>query len=43
MKNLNAIRPGAQELNESIRRPENILELKVERVMVEPKFDGSFI
>lgn len=43
MKNLNAIRPGAQELNESIRRPENILELKVERVMAEPKFDGSFI
>lgn len=43
MKNLNAIKPAAQELNESVRRPENILELKVERVMAEPKCDGSFI
>lgn len=43
MKNPNAIRPRAQELNESIRRPEHILELKIERLMVEPKFDGSFI
>ncbi len=43
MRNLNAIRPRAQELNENIRRPEDILELKVERVMAEPKFDGSFI
>lgn len=43
MKNPNAIRPGAQELNENIRWPEDILELKMERSMVEPKFDGSFI
>jgi hypothetical protein len=43
MKNPNAIRPRAQELNESIRRPEDILGLKIERLMVEPKFDGSFV
>ncbi len=43
MKNPNAVRPRAQELNESIRRPEHILELKIERLMVEPKFDGSFV
>lgn len=43
MKNRNAIRPRAQELNESIRRPEDILGLKIERLMVEPKFDGSFV
>lgn len=43
MKNPNAVRPRAQELNESIRRPEHILGLKIEQVMVEPKFDGSFI
>lgn len=43
MKNPNAIRPGAQDLNESIRRPEDILELKMERLMAEPKFDGSFV
>ncbi|ODU24114.1 MAG: hypothetical protein ABS95_02355 [Verrucomicrobia bacterium SCN 57-15] len=43
MKNPNAIRPRAQELNESVRRPEDILELKIERLMVEPKFDGCFI
>jgi hypothetical protein len=43
MKNPNAIRPSAQDLNENIRRPEDILELKMERLMVEPKFDGSFI
>lgn len=43
MKNSNAIRPRAQELNESIRRPEDILGLKIERLMVEPKFDGAFV
>jgi len=43
MKNPNAIRPPAQELNESIRRPEDILKLPVRTVMVEPKFDGSFV
>ena len=42
MKNPNAIRPKAQELNETIRRPEDILKLKVGKVMAEPKFDGSF-
>ncbi len=42
MRNPNAIRPQAQELNESIRRPEDILKLPVGPVMVEPKFDGSF-
>ena len=42
MKNPNAIRPKAQELNETIRRPEDILRLKVGKVMAEPKFDGSF-
>jgi len=43
MKNPNAIRPRAQELSECIRRPEHILELKIDKFMVEPKFDGSFI
>ncbi len=43
MKNPHAIRPKAQELNESIRRPEDILGLPIDRLMVEPKFDGSFI
>ncbi len=43
MKNLNAIRPRAQELNEGIRRPQDILDLEIEPVMAEPKFDGSFI
>ena len=43
MKNPNAIRPSAQELNESVRQPEDILNLKMGRVMVEPKFDGSFV
>ena len=42
MKNPNAIRPKAQELNETIRQPEDILKLKVGKVMAEPKFDGSF-
>ena len=43
MKNLNAIRPSPQELNESIRKPAQILDIKPARVMIEPKFDGSFI
>jgi hypothetical protein len=43
MKNPNAIRPGLQELNEAVRRPEHILNLKHERLMLQPKFDGSFI
>ena len=43
MKNLNAIRPAPQELNESIRKPEQILDIKPNLVMIEPKFDGSFI
>lgn len=43
MKNPNVIRPQAQELNESIRRPEDILNLKMGMVMAEPKFDGSFV
>lgn len=43
MNNPNLIRPRVQDLNESIRQPEDILELKMERLMVEPKFDGSFV
>ena len=43
MKNPNAVRPSAQELNESIRRPEDIQNLKMGIVMAEPKFDGSFV
>jgi hypothetical protein len=43
MKNLNAIRPKLQELNESLRKPEDILGLKSPRLMLEPKFDGSFV
>jgi len=43
MKNLNAIRPSLQELNEAIRQPGDILKLKNERLMLQPKFDGSFI
>lgn len=43
MKNLNAVRPHAQELNESIRRPEDILKVRPAILMAEPKFDGSFV
>lgn len=43
MKNHHAIRPSAQELNERIRRPEDILALRPEVLMLEPKFDGSFV
>lgn len=43
MKNPNAIRPGLQEVNESVRQPEEILKLKHEKLMLQPKFDGSFI
>lgn len=43
MKNPNAVRPSAQELNESIRQPGDILTLKMGMVMAEPKFDGSFV
>lgn len=43
MKNPNAVRPSAQELNETIRQPEDILNLKMGIVMAEPKFDGSFV
>lgn len=43
MKNPNAIRPRLQELNEAVRQPEHILNLKHERLMLQPKFDGSFI
>ena len=43
MKNPNAVRPSAQELNESIRQPGDILKLKMGMVMAEPKFDGSFV
>jgi len=43
MRKPNAIRPSPQELNEAIRQPEQILRLQQESLMVEPKFDGSFI
>lgn len=43
MKNPNAILPGVQDLNESIRQPEDIARLKPQTLMLEPKFDGSFI
>jgi hypothetical protein len=43
MKNLTAMRPRAQELNEAIRQPEDILKIRPARLMVEPKFDGSFV
>jgi len=43
MKNPNAVRPAAQELNECIRQPDDILKLKVGEVMAEPKFDGTFV
>lgn len=43
MKNPNAILPKPQELNESIRKPEKIGALPQAKIMLEPKFDGSFI
>lgn len=43
MNDPNLIRPRVQDLNESIRRPEDIRALKINNLMVEPKFDGSFI
>jgi hypothetical protein len=43
MKNLNAILPKPQELNEGIRNPEQIAGIPRATLMIEPKFDGSFI
>ncbi len=43
MKNLNAILPKPQELNESIRKTDQIRSLPQQRLMIEPKFDGSFV
>jgi hypothetical protein len=43
MKNLNAILPKPQELNEGIRNPDQIRALARGTVMIEPKFDGSFV
>ncbi len=43
MNNSKLIRPRVQDLNEGIRRPEDIRALKMDRLMVEPKFDGSFV
>lgn len=43
MKNTNAILPKAQELNESIRNPLQIAGIPLQHVMIEPKFDGSFV
>lgn len=43
MKNSNAVRPRPQELNETIRKVEDIHTIQLNRLMVEPKFDGSFI
>jgi len=43
MKNLNAMLPKPQELNEGVRNPEQIAAISRGALMVEPKFDGSFI
>lgn len=43
MKNLHAILPRPQELNESVRNPEQVAEIQRTDLMIEPKFDGSFI
>ena len=43
MKNLNALLPKPQELNEGIRNPGQIAGIPRGTLMLEPKFDGSFI
>ena len=43
MKNPNAILPKPQELNESVRNTDQIRGLSQRMLMIEPKFDGSFI
>ena len=43
MKNPNAILPKPQELNETVRNPSQIAEIQRSIIMIEPKFDGSFV
>ena len=43
MKNLNALLPKPQELNEGIRNPGQIAGIPRGTLMLEPNFDGSFI